>query len=72
MSVLYGSLTGQAKTTVTRRGSKKSGIACHVRGWDLGVRVSGRIDDNGVPVFDVYRTSGSNGGNSDIKVTEVR
>ena len=38
MSRFYGSLTGQAKTTATRRGSTNSNVMAHVRGWDFGVR----------------------------------
>ena len=39
MNRFYGSLTGQAKTTATRRGGTDSGVRAHVRGWDIGVEV---------------------------------
>lgn len=68
MSRYYGSLTGKAKTTATREGTTKSGISCHVRGWDVGVKV---ISDNGEheknDTFYIAITYGSNGhGNSTV------
>ena len=59
MSVLYGSLTGQAKTVATRRGNKKSGITGHIRTWDKGVEIIGVIGIDGQVKFDVYETGGS-------------
>ena len=60
MSRFYASITGQAKTTATRRGSKTSGIYGHIRGWNKGVRVEGYIDKDGNDCFDIYETNGSN------------
>jgi hypothetical protein len=71
MAQFYGDLTGQALKTVTRRGSKVSGIAGHLRGWNIGARI--------VIVFDkatkkdrvfVYKTSGSNGSKSDQLIAD--
>lgn len=59
MARFYGSMTGQAKTEATRRGSAKSGVEAHVRGWEVGVRVIIR-DVGGVDRLEVYKTSGSN------------
>lgn len=40
MSYFYGTLTGQAKTTVTRRGSKQSGLTATLASWNSKVNVS--------------------------------
>jgi hypothetical protein len=59
MSRFYVSAQG-ARGETTRTGTPNSGIVAHVRGWDIGIPVHG-WDDNGVDVFGVYRTGGSNG-----------
>ena len=59
MSRFYASAQG-ARGEATRTGTPNSGIVAHVRGLDVGIRVHG-WNDNGVDVFDVYRTGGSNG-----------
>ena len=61
MSYFYGSLEGQGRTTATRRGNKKTGIECHVRGWNHGVRVVILHNEHtGKDVVLVERTGGSN------------
>jgi len=58
---------------VTRTGSKASGIQSHTRGWNVGVKVLGYIDDDGKDVFDVYRTNGSSHGiMSDVLLTTIK
>jgi hypothetical protein len=37
----------------------------HIRGWDAGVRVEVRTDENGRDEFLIYMTSGSNGRTAD-------
>lgn len=71
MSRFYGDLTGQAKTTATRRGSASSGIEAHPRGWNLGIRVQGFPENDAFDGFRVYVTGGSNGGHSDLLLAEV-
>ena len=39
MSQFYGTVTGQGKTTATRRGSKNSGITTVAATWDGAIRV---------------------------------
>ena len=64
MSRLYGSLDADAsKTTATRRAHRD--ISAHVRGWNEGIRVRARVNSNDRETFEVYATSGSNGGGSD-------
>lgn len=64
MSKLYASISADAsRTEATRRGHAR--ITSHTRGWDLGVKVEARLDGTGEPTFDVYVTSGSNGGAGD-------
>jgi hypothetical protein len=63
MSRLYGSMDADAsKTQATRRAHKN--ISAHVRGWDNGVEVHAYVDAEDRDCFEVYRTSGSNGGRS--------
>ena len=61
MAHFYGTVTGQARTTASRLGSKSSGIEAHPRGWDVGVLVRGEVDADGNDRFYVYATGGSNG-----------
>ena len=71
MSHFYASIDGQAQTQATRRGSKKSGISGHIRGWDSGVQVYGGVNCDGQDVFDINVTSGSNGHKSDIPIARI-
>lgn len=60
MARFYGEMTGSARTTVSRQGSKENPVRAHVRGWDLGIKVrvgSGPGDED---IVSVYLTSGSN------------
>ena len=59
MSQFYASIKGQARTEGTRRGSKKSGVMGHIRGWDIGVKVYASHRE-GKDYFEVYETGGSN------------
>lgn len=71
MSKLYASIDSDArKTQATSRGHRS--ISAHVRGWDVGVSVEARVDDDGEVVLYVYRTSGSNGAGSSKLIAEVR
>lgn len=60
MSRFYASISGQAKTEATRRGSEKSNICGHIRGWDIGIQVLGYVFE-GKDTFTVELTGGSNG-----------
>jgi hypothetical protein len=72
MARFYASISGQAPTTATRRGSKSSGISGHIRGWDSGVRVEGSYDpDTDADVFRVYATAGSNGHGADRLIATI-
>ena len=61
MSRFYASIEGQAKTQTTRQGSAKSGIHGHIRGWNLGIEISGypTIEGSDLNSFNVYITGGS-------------
>jgi len=63
MSKFYGTLTGSAKNSVTRRGHTH--LTAHLRGWNKGIRVEITEDDKGVEIYNVYETGGSNNPNSD-------
>jgi len=60
MAHFYAKIQG-SRGEATRMGGKANGIEGHIRGWNLGVRVYGSVDDNGNDVFTVELTSGSNG-----------
>ena len=40
MSRFYGTVSGQAKTTATRRGSTNSGITTYTAGWGGAIRTT--------------------------------
>lgn len=69
MSHFYGSMTG-GRGEVTRTGTKNSGMAVHVRGWDMGIFVD-LIHENGVDKAVVYRTSGSNDSHPPLRLVEI-
>lgn len=69
MAHFYASVHGSRETTATKTGTKKSGMSAHVRGWNVGVDV--RLSHvNGKDVVQVYRTSGSNGGQTSQLIAE--
>ena len=58
--------------SVSRLGSKKSGLSVQANGWDLGVEVSARFNkETGKDEFVIYKTGGSNGRFSSEKVTII-
>lgn len=59
MAHFIGYLNGSAAGEASRIGSAKSGIDARAQGWNVGVRVSGRVVD-GEDVFEVFATGGSN------------
>jgi len=61
MSRFYGSLSGQAKTEATRRGSANHPVYAHVRGWGIGATVKVYEGEDGQDHVCVCLTSGSNG-----------
>ena len=69
MSHFYCSMQG-SRGPATRCGTKQSGHECHIRGWDLGVRV--KAEFKGCDQFRIYITAGSNGNFSDVYLGTVR
>lgn len=70
MSALYSSISSDsARTEATRRGHRR--ITAHTRGWTVGVTVEGSLDGAGHETFEVYVTSGSNGGPADSLIGRV-
>jgi hypothetical protein len=49
-----------SRAEVTRLGTPNSGINTIARGWNVGVNVQGRKEDDG-DVFTIYADSGSSG-----------
>jgi len=60
MAQFIGKVQGN-KGEATRLGTKTSGITVECNGWNSGVKVIGRVDENGNDVFTIVITSGSNG-----------
>jgi hypothetical protein len=53
----------------------KNGMYAHIRGWNCGVRIEAKHNIlTGKDEFEIYRTSGNNGGKQDelIKVIKER
>jgi hypothetical protein len=69
MARFYGTIVGSAKTAASRRGLRD--IGAHVRGWDVGVEVSGCISPSDRDEFYVYATGGSNGSAASLQLGRV-
>ncbi len=65
MARFYGSMTGQARTSATRRGSSSSGMNAHVRGWNAGIRVEAMAREDR-DFFEVSLTRGSSGDSTNL------
>ena len=72
MAHFYADMKGVRGET-SRTGTKNSGISAHIRGWDVGCRVSLWHDrDRNEDVITVYKTGGSNNPFSERYVVEIR
>lgn len=65
MSRFFASIQGN-KGEATRQGTEKSGIAGHIRGWDLGCRVNCAVNHEGEDFVRISLTSGSNGNGREV------
>ena len=73
MAHFYGGVSGKARTTATRLGSKKSGLKVFANGWDSGVDVIDRHEgETGVDEFAIFMTAGSNSSHSKAHLGTVR
>ena len=59
MARFYSEIQGN-RGLASRMGTKDSGIWGHIRGWNIGIEVVGKVED-GEDVFYVYVTGGSSG-----------
>jgi len=71
MSHFYATIQGDSGEA-SRRGTKKSGIQGHIRGWFVGFKVNCYIDSSGFDVCEVWQTSGSKGHSSSFCVASAR
>jgi hypothetical protein len=69
MARFYGTIVGSAKTAASRLGHRD--IGAHVRGWDVGVEISGCISPSDRDEFYVYATGGSNGSAASLQLGKV-
>lgn len=60
MAHFYGEIRGN-RGDATRMGSKDSGMFCHVRGWNFGVRVDMYVNEEGEDAALIQLSPGSNG-----------
>ena len=60
MSRFYASIQG-SRGEATRQGTAESGIAGHIRGWDVGAKVVCHVNQDGDDEVLVYKTGGSTG-----------
>lgn len=68
MAHFYAEIQGN-RGTVTRMGTKSSGLTCHIRGWDIGARVDMDVNpETGEDRVTVYRTAGSKYSGSEVEV----
>jgi len=72
VSRYYASIRGTGKTEATRRGFHS--IESHTRSWSCGVRVVIKPDsqDPKNDIIEIYKTSGSSGGNHDILLLTLK
>ena len=68
MAQFYATIQGN-RGAASRMGTKSSGIAGHIRGWNIGARVRVTRED-GKDVVYVYKTNGSNGGACDTLIAK--
>ncbi len=61
MSRFFADIQG-SRGQATKQGTISSGIVGHIRGWNIGVRVSCFVDKDGNDRIRIYKTGGSNGG----------
>ena len=68
MSPFYGEMTGSrgSRGTVTKQGTKEYGLSAHIRGYNIGVRIY-CYNLDGKDIIAIYKTTGSNGDESDDK-----
>lgn len=70
MAHFYASIQGN-RGEATRMGSKGSGISGHIRGWNVGARVT-CSHENDKDVVRIYKTTGSAGYGQDELVAEFK
>lgn len=58
MSRFYGEVKG-SRGKASRMGGVGSGFWGHIRGWNVGVEVDCRVNDDGEDEFTVWKTGGS-------------
>ena len=72
MANFIAKIQGQ-RGTASRLGSKKSGLSVTANGWHLGISVNAFHNANTErDVFNVYINGGSNGGNPEYVINEIK
>ena len=70
MARFYAEIEGN-RGRASRQGTEKSGMWAHIRGWDVGVSVDCRANDDGTDTIYVYETGGSNAGGRARLIAEL-
>jgi len=70
MARFLGKVQGQ-RGAATRLGSPKSGLLVTANGWNSGVKVYAKVNQDGHDIFEIYGTAGSNGHKSDYFIAKI-
>jgi hypothetical protein len=69
MARFRGTIMGN-RGGASRLGTDGSGLRVTANGWDAGVVIEAGVQD-GMDVFHVYKTGGSNGGSETVKLATI-
>ena len=70
MAHFYATIKGSRNTTLTKTGTKNSGMTAHIRGWDVGAEIVLTHEGNNQDLVRIYKTGGSSGASSRTLVAE--
>lgn len=59
MANFYGGIKGKTGISVTRCGTKNSGMTAFVNGWNVGVFI--QASHSNTDIINIFKTGGSNG-----------
>lgn len=72
MAHFYGEMRGQRESTVTKCGTKDSGITAHIRGWNTGVKIYCYVDSDGNDCIEIHETGGSRKDGNIRKIATIK
>jgi len=73
MAQFYATINSGRRATTTKTGHKTTGLDATVNGWNKGVRVLARYNEEKQrDEFFIYQTSGSNGQTADKLIKHIK